>query len=524
MSEKTFPFYINISDDKVRACSFAFWGILAYALLSWLSIQINIAITADTLWLCEAAERLLSGIKMSDGYFDPNPPLSVLLYIPPVLIAKTGIMPIYTAAFFYTLIFLGLFGWLTWKLLQNIPGIDHTAAVMITSGYVVTHTILVSLSYTERDQIIGMALLPFVLSQLRLTYKWQTDRKFLHLSWFFGAILILIKPHHGLIPTILLLHRAIIQRRLTVWKDPDFLYLAGSVLAYGAILQIFFKDYLIIILPDVLDLYLGGSYQQILAQSFLHALLCITGILVSLVVAEKNGISRLFFLAALLSLIPYITQMHGYHYHLIPAATFFWCGLSLLLLNVMRVMMHPALALTLTSLVTIIFAYALTPTRLYFPNHYVYQRLPIGEYISKCEDPCPFFILNDHIEITHQTSVYLDKPWASRFPSFWFLPQIFLMEESHPEKFLEYRKKYAELFAEDLDRYKPKLVLIGEFPMIGDEIADFVSFFEREDSFNKAWASYKRIDDFKTDQQPYFAGTKIDKPRPITYRVYQRSD
>src|SRR5690606_32184496 len=121
-------------------------------------------------------------------------------------------------------------------------------------------TVLSSVYFGERDQILGIALFPFVMIQLGLTFSWPRPRPAVFWSVvIFGAVLILLKPHFGLLPTILLLHRAILQRRLALWKDPDFIALVTATSCYILFLLVFFSDYLTIILPDVLRLYLPES-------------------------------------------------------------------------------------------------------------------------------------------------------------------------------------------------------------------------------------------------------------------------
>lgn len=518
-------FYISMPDNRRDIVEFLFWVVVAYGLFTWLSVHSQTAITADTLWLCDAAGRLLSGHKMSESFYDPNPPLSVILYLPPALIAKLGWMTTYSAAFYYTLLLVLIFTFLTFRLLKAAPDIDATANMTITGALLISATVLSSLSFTERDQILGAALVPFVLAQIAVTRKWPVSRMVLHLALLLGAILILLKPHHGLIPTLILLHRLVTQKRLDVCKDPDFLYLAGAVIAYISVLFLFFHDYLSVIFPDVLSLYLREPSSRVLIKAGAYGMIGIAAILIAIVFNNKNKLVMFLLLSSLISMIPFIVQMRGYHYHLMPAAIFFWCGSALLTKETLEKFMAPHYALLLTTAFMTVFSFMLTPTRVYFPTHQSYDTMPMTELLKeKCPKPCSFFVLNDHIEITHQTALYGGYSWASRFPSFWFLTGLHNNPTLSPEIFAEKQQKYAALVTEDLAKYQPQIILLGEFKLAEEKFFDFVSFFSVSDSFRKEWSRYKRQDDFTMDQRVYFTGTNLAKPRPMTYQVYIRRE
>lgn len=515
-------FYIDLPPNKIEIVEFFFWTMVAYALFTWFSIQIHTSITADTLWLCDAASRLLAGQTMAAAYYDPNPPLSVMLYVPPVLASMTGLITIHDAVFVYTLLILALSALLTYNILKVIPGIELTTAVSATVALVMANTILSSLSFTERDQILGMMLLPFVLTQTGITKKWPLPPVIKHTTLILGAALILLKPHHGLIPTLIILHRAMAEKRLSVWRDPDFMYLASAVVGYAAILFFYFSDYLNIILPDVTDLYLMNFSEFALIKGVFCALLCITGLLIAFIINNKLWLTYYFFAAAMISIIPFIVQMRGYEYHLMPATTFFWCAVAVMSKDSLQKFMAPQLSLFLTTLLMTVTAFSLTTVRIYFPTHEQYKELPLAKFLEDCESPCPVFVLNNHIEITHQTALYSDKPWASRFPSFWFIPGIFDTDKTTPAELARYREKYGRMVAEDLALYKPQRVLIGTFKLKDGSMFDFIDFFGAEEPFRKEWARYRRNGEFTMDQRVYFPRTSLDKPHPMTYLVFER--
>lgn len=499
-------------------------ALLAGAFYAWFKVHYNAVITADSLWLTEAATRFLHGEKMSDSYFDANPPLSMLLYIPPALIAASGLATVYHAIFFYTLALLGFFSFLTYKLIRHIPGSDAITALIVASGLIIANTIQTSVSFTERDQILGMALVPFALTQLFMTCQWPLPRWLKHTTLVFGAVLILIKPHHGLLPTLILLHRAWTQKRISLWKDADFLYLAGAVIIYLAVCMTFFSDYVRNILVDAPYLYLADFKLKILARGGYYALIITIAMLSGMLLKRSSWIATFFFLCAIASLIPFVTQMWGFHYHLLPAISFFTCGLALLFRDSLLKIMNIRSAAFAGMLGLLVFSFVTRPLLSQFPTHESYLAMPLTKIVLECEKPCPFFILNDSIEITHQTAVYTGQTWASRFPSFWFLPGIYKPgSRLTDEQRLTYQKKYARMVVEDLARYKPKLVILGEFKITPEENVNWDQFLSVDDRFKSEWSHYTHTGQIELDQRIYFTGTKMDKPLPRTYQIYQRA-
>lgn len=516
-------FYIALPEDKIDLVQFAFCVLVSYALYTWFSIQVQVNITADTLWLADAAGRLIHGEAMSQSFYDPNPPLSMILYIPAVWAAGTGLISLHNALFAYVLLFLAGASVTTYKILRVIPGTDKAAAMASTAALIIASTVMASGSYTERDQMIGIWLVPFVLTQLALTKGWPVPAPLRHMTFLVGAVLILIKPHHGLLPTLLIIHRAITQKRLSVWRDADFLYLAAGVIGYAVLLAFYFPDFLQVMLPDILRLYSAEVSKSVLFRALYYGLLCVTVMLFAIMVGKTSWLPYFFLGCALVSLVPFIVQMRGYHYHLMPAIIFFWCGTAFFGKELFQRYMSPHLALILVTGAMTLFAFFTTQSRLTLPTVTQYQTLPMAQVLADCEAPCPFFVVNDHIEITHQTALYTGKEWASRFPSLWFLPGIYKLEEKDPAAFESLRDKYATMLAEDLERYKPRYVLAGSFKLRDDFMFDLQQFTAANDSFRKAWAAYSPAGEITINQGRYFPAYKKFRDHKITYKIYKRT-
>ncbi len=58
--------------------------------------------------------------------------------------------------------------------------------------------------FGQRDQLVALSMLPFVLGQVILTRRIDCPRALLAAVFAVGAVLVLLKPHNGLLPVVFL--------------------------------------------------------------------------------------------------------------------------------------------------------------------------------------------------------------------------------------------------------------------------------------------------------------------------------
>lgn len=516
-----------------------YWLLIALCLLPWFALQSQLSLNGDAAWLMTATDRLLSGETMSAAYYEVNPPLSILYHIPPALLGKLLPIPDHYIIFLY---FTGLIALSTLAInaiLKRWDFIRDEQRFVILAAYLAANTVFTTIALGERDHIVLLGLMPFLLVQLSMTWGYTLPRKLLWACITFGVLAVLIKPHFGLLPTLLLVHRMKVQKRFfSIIKDRDFLTLAVGTLTYIAFVWLFFRDFITVILPDALDLYISNKdYQSALPELLMHTYLFLTFLGIEVFFTPLKDRSKKFLIllyaAALFGLVPYAVQMKGFYYQLIPAMAFFFCAFALSLQSYAKTYLSTFKYLG-PALVIIIFALAYTnrPLLLTYPKHNDYKNLPLSKQIAQCDAPCPYFIFHSSIEIVHPTAFYDDQHNASRFPTFWFLPELAKAQYSlanglpanlTQEQIYDYRDKYGGMVAEDLEHYNPKMLLIGQYRLTPDESDfDFPAFFEINDAFRQAWAQYEKIDRITFNRKPYFASTALEQDHPLTYNIYMK--
>lgn len=416
-------------------------------------------------------------------------------------------------------------------------------------GFLASITILTNITYAERDHVIALGLLPFVLIQFAITRKIKLPRKILIPVLILGTLAILIKPHFGLLPTIILLNRMILQKRLfSIIKDLDFIILAVMSASYIAITIIIFPDFLTVILPDVLNFYLHYNNPSVVyPRALKYGLFLIACITIPFLITEKDDktiemrkfLLTLFF-GAFICLLVFVIQMKGFYYHLLPMLTFIVPALSLgLYKNADKILSktplsHSSLILYLLTSTIFIGAYIKKPLLPNYPTHKEYENAPLTQFIKKeCQQPCSFFITHENMDIISQIAFYTGYPYATRFPSYWFIPGFNLQTSlpdkikqsaAYQEKIKEAHKRYAEYVVQDLEHYNPSLLLILQNPphTPKKDAFDYFDVFSLSPRFQEITQEFEKTGEFKTDRAYFYKNTKYDYEYMLTWDVYKK--
>ena len=529
-----------------------FFG-LCLALFPWLGTYWSQAINTDVAYLTLSAEKMLSGLKMSEAYYDTNLPLSMIVQIPAATLTKVTGIPIYYASSVYALSLLALSLTAVWKLLSYFKELSPEQRFTILGVYLYTNTLLPGYDFGQKDHFLGMALFPLVLTQILITNK-TTLPKYLKYSLLAaGSFFILIKPHYGLIPASIFIHRAITQRRLNVVFDTDFLWLAGMALSYIAVLFIFFNDFITIILPDILTYYASDISDKVVATGVILIVQAIAPLFIAQLFCKKApGLISAFSFIAALGLIPFIMQGKGWAYHALPANMFFYSAIALLIsygitagLNTLRKTDAPSSFTRLASFTLPIMAllfvlvsryYAASPAHSY--THEEYKSTPFAKRIKLCASEyghsCPFLMFNGILNISQELQVYTNEQNATRFPYPWFVPVLLntqrTLNDGNPSPITQTElnaalDKYMKMLAQDFERHGPKLIFIAHIPNPANRsklfnTRDFM-LTSAPDLFIPIWERYELEESVMVDRLEYMYAKFPDEDL-IQYDIYKK--
>lgn len=513
-----------------------FWMILGGLLIPWLWLRCQQSTHSDILWLCESLKRLLDGGRMSDVAYETNPPLSLLLYAIPVLLQKYIGLPLHIGVTLQSFSILAACGLMLHRVLKNFAFLSEIHRLAIMAGYIVSNTILSAFHFGERDHLIGMVMLPFILIQISITQRTQVFTLWSRLFLVLGALILLLKPHFGLLPLIFLGHRIKQRGNLSVLKDADFLTLTLTTLGYLAVVWFGFRDYIEIIAPDVLRYYYLSANNKNLFM--VVGLFCVMlGAIYSLSYEMKAGrdvvqFCRWLLLAALPCLVAVALQDKGFYYHYLPSIILFVSAGALIVYDlVAHKLQKPINALLGGAAVLVALAYACVPPATEHPRHDNFAGLPLAKEIMEAtagSKTPSFFIFNNTMGMMHELAYYTGTQHASRFPGLWFLSELHYYEQERrlglltPEQELQLDRdyeRYGDMMADDLNHYQPAIIWIIS-PRVFEGKIDLLRFFAKHKKFQDAWAHYKFDKDVSIRKGLYAEGTLVDAPK--VFSVYRR--
>lgn len=437
--------------------------LLVISLTPWLLLQLQLRPPGDASFLFLGAEHLLQGHRMVDYYFDNNPPMSFLIYIPAVILKIFG-APKYMAITIYTILLIMLSVAATAYSLTRIKNISTEIQQTILAAFLFSTTLLCSVEFGQKDHFIILGLTPFLIMQYLITQKISLPSPIKTITLFFCLPFILIKPHFGLLPTAIILYRAITQKRISVIFDSDFIALAIGVITYISYTFFFMPDYIQEILPISIELYASTDTLVTLTpllngSIFLLACMSICALsYLSEIQKETKKITLFISIMASLSVIPFIVQGKGFSLHLIPTFSLLFIAVSLLMLHVLK--SRAVTTLTIMCVTSYSYAYA---SQNKFITHNEYLNSSIIKEIKTKADGQSYFIEYASTSPQFITSMYVDNTVASRFSSMW--PINGALHIKNKDEKIRILNQFGNYIAKDFELRKPKLIIL---PVIKD--------------------------------------------------------
>ena len=501
----------------------------------WLAWQFGAALNSSHASLTIAAQRLLAGGTITGDFNEPNPPLSFLMYVLPVLMTKYLFVPAYYAPYVFGLLCLAASVLAIIKILKYWPRPDDDAKTVFVFAFIIANTLLTSSVYFyfgERDHIVIMALYPFLLVQLALTWRYELPKA---LTW--GVLIpcaaaILIKPQYGLLPVMALVHRMAAQKRFfSIIRDADFIALAGAVIVYGAVIVFLFPDYLSSSLPEYMLFYATARNPQTPFVWLLYTalLICVAGFgMIWGVPREKMKLALVCHFAAFVCLLLFLLQMKGFYYHLIPAFVFLLTGIGLQAHEIFgRYLGRKWFTAPAAVAVILIAAGALRSEGTTSLRHADYARTPLARLVKDCAPGCSYLVFGEDLEKTSQIQIYTGATYASRFPVLWWLTGMVAGLDANPgdPALLKLKATYARYVALDIQRYRPAVMAFASnLTISGHKNFDLVSFFSVDPLFRQELKKYKRVAPLQDNRKNYFRQPVPEDDVPLVYDVYRRKN
>ncbi len=224
----------------------------ALLLAASLAIHVGFGTVGDVSWLITVDEKWLSGATPYRDVLEINPPASLLLYLPPVALARmTGLTPeLCIAAFGYSAaaLCLALAAKIAWPKGEAVSapflGIVLAAALLLPGR-----------AFDERDTLAAFFALPFVALVAARAERRAPSLGVAAISGLLIGAAIAIKPPYALIPVLLAPWLAWRLRRGVWAAAPEAVAMALIVVAYAGVVAWVFPAYVADVLPIGVAIY-----------------------------------------------------------------------------------------------------------------------------------------------------------------------------------------------------------------------------------------------------------------------------
>lgn len=444
-------------------------AVVAAIALAAAYLHLNWAITSDTSWLITACERMLGGAKLYSEIAEPNPPMSLWLYMPWVWLApRIGLTP-------ETLIVLATIGTclaciaVAQRILSDAALIESAERWYVVAAFALI--LMPMMHFTQRDQFAVALALPMLAA-----YAVRADGRALRLPWsvaagLCGGLVMAIKPHFALGFLVPALFVAATRRSWRPLLATENVIAAVAVALYADAVVAFHPEFLSDMLPVATAIYVPNrmDWPELLTrQSVMLAGFCL------LVWLIRDGLPRGTLARVLLAgaagfFGAYLVQGRGFEYHMTPALTLIVIGLGLSLTSpvpaegpLLRKLAGSGAALFAACWI----ALGSTVVVMNRSNDEIAFMYPLQAKLAPLGPGLKLAALSSHIMLAHPLHRLIGAESINRGPMLWIAGNAYKLcsGDVSPERRRDCDDGIARertMLREDLERTRPDVVLVS---------------------------------------------------------------
>ena len=302
------------------------WQAMTVALLAT-AFAIGLLVSVpDVTWLQIAAERALHGQRLYAQVFEVNPPLSVFIYAPALLMAdRLGLQPEAATAGLCLLAIIASLG-LSGRVLRPLIGADPVRGWKLAAAGAFVLGVMPAAAFGQREHLAVIALLPF-LTVTALGPEARRPHWTLAILAGLGlGVAVALKPHFAAIAAL----PALWTWRRALWRPlalPEHWAAAVALGGYALAVQAWFPNYLGDVVPLLRDVYIpvrAPLWQLLILPAIPLAL---GAALVARLMRLDDRLLSAPMLAALGGAVAFLVQGKGWPYHAYPMLAFAALGL-----------------------------------------------------------------------------------------------------------------------------------------------------------------------------------------------------
>jgi hypothetical protein len=481
--------------------------ITVIALLAW-TMQDAILLKGDLSWQMHMARIVLNGGTYVKDFFEINPPLSIYLYMFPVLLQKYGgiscSIALRLCVYVLCAVSLMLCARLAKKIFQP-KDINLKNAFLVS--VLVVYLIVPLSEFGQRECLLLYLVMPyFLLISARLSDQ-KTSLRFSLLIGVLAGIGFSIKPFFliaFMLVELLYLYRSN-QRQITLWANfrPETICLALVGLLYLVWVMRMYPDYIDIVVPIARRFYytfMGEPWSRVLlADLTLYSAFILILYTTPLIKDPYPALTHPLSVALIGFLLAYAWQQIPWYYHLYPAL-----ALALILCGFMFTVLLNAFQWSFADVCIVCLAGILFFA---YPLHYIWdfygsaveqkkELQPLIDELHKTElnQPVYFFSCKtaymvsvfEHAGVKHASRLQF-LAWMTYYLSLSDKTQLTVQQQAD-ENF------FVTMLSDDLQKNKPKLIYVDN-NLYETHHGDFISIHYLDNlsqypQFRKVWQAY----------------------------------
>lgn len=507
---------------------FVVFAFLAFTTGIWYYLYAQTVLNIDIAWLLQCLERFIAGGTYTKDFFETNPPLSFLVYLPAYPLYHFGGVSIHLSIFITFAMYIMVANILALYALKKI-GLAHHLCLALFSGLILAETWGAGISFGQRDHLVFIFMIPYVVSLICITYKVKISTLPRILMVILGAVSIAIKPHYIIVIACFFLHRLYINRSIKeTFITFDCLGFIACGLAYIGFIYAAAPDYIHFILPEAANLYTEESPFPIMIRAH-YLFIALIALIPALMVENKHnkalalcsiGLSFICFL-------PYFLQDKGFHYHILPTLIF---GILALYIATYGVMKEKIIDMSVSILTPSILLVLISASMTTGGSNRILSNSEFRntQYVSAIEKNAwnGVYTSIDFKTMLSPLPYITNLKYGSRFQMLWPLQNLTQQRSAandvqEKERLSKKINDYIDLVNEDIIKNQPSVITIPQYkdPQSREYNKNFLNFLLKHKELSATLASYSYKDtvefdiSLKSDKQ-----TDIEKL--ILYDIY----
>ncbi|EFG6100972.1 hypothetical protein BMP26_005301, partial [Escherichia coli] len=283
--------------------------------------QLRFGVNGDASWIITMCERVLAGDRLYVDLIETNPPFTIWMFMPAVLLARMlGVSPefmMHLYAYVACIGGLAFAGAIVRR--ANLPERDGLFAILpVMVGLLV---LFPGNSFAEREHL-GIALLLPLLALM----AWRTTDPSARpgIGWslpagLLGSVIVLIKPYYVLMILVPAVWSAWRRRSLAGLFEPEYWAAGLACLVYLFAVLTLHPEFMADVYPLLRDTYMRTSRPLFVLQIYGPTIAIIGYLIYRYRAGTASSLVALAILAGAAGLVPLVYQGKGWAYHAYPS-------------------------------------------------------------------------------------------------------------------------------------------------------------------------------------------------------------